>query len=68
MAPHGDHAGLDYVVLLPYNGTEATGGDSMTVDLNIYYNVFSSFPGFTLVSTHAKRRSSLFRQAISHGL
>lgn len=43
MAPHGDHDGLDYIVLLPYNGTEATGGDSMKVDLNIYYNVSSAF-------------------------
>lgn len=29
----------DYVPLVPYNGTIATGGDSLTEDLNIYYNV-----------------------------
>ncbi|KAL1955132.1 hypothetical protein VTO42DRAFT_8996 [Malbranchea cinnamomea] len=34
MAPHLE----DPNVLVPYNGTEPTGGDSMKVDLNIYYN------------------------------
>ncbi|RVX66411.1 hypothetical protein B0A52_09641 [Exophiala mesophila] len=29
---------LPYVPLLPYEGTEATGGDSRLVDLNLYYN------------------------------
>jgi Amt family ammonium transporter len=29
---------LDYVPLIPYNGTVATGGDSMTQDLNVFYN------------------------------
>ena len=28
----------DYVPLVPYNGTTATGGDSFTEDLNLYYN------------------------------
>jgi Amt family ammonium transporter len=28
----------DYVPLIPYNGTTATGGDAMTDDLNLYYN------------------------------
>ncbi|KZF26278.1 ammonium transporter-like protein [Xylona heveae TC161] len=28
---------LNYVPLYPYNGTKATGGDSLTQDLNIYY-------------------------------
>ena len=33
---------LDYVVKVPYNGTGATGGDSLTEDLNIWYEVRSS--------------------------
>ena len=28
----------DFVPLVPYNGTTADGGDSLTQDLNIYYN------------------------------
>lgn len=28
---------LPYVPLVPYNGTTATGGDSLTQDLNVYY-------------------------------
>jgi Amt family ammonium transporter len=28
---------LPYVPLVPYNGTTATGGDSLTEDLNVYY-------------------------------
>jgi Amt family ammonium transporter len=32
-----DH--LDYVVKAPYNGSGATGGDSLTQDLNIWYEV-----------------------------
>ncbi|OKL60033.1 Ammonium transporter 1 [Talaromyces atroroseus] len=28
----------DYVPLVPYNGTAATGGDSLTVDLNVFYD------------------------------
>lgn len=34
-----DLASLNYTVLVPYNGTEATGGDSLTMDLNVYYQV-----------------------------
>ena len=34
----GDITGLDYVPLLPYNGTIATGGNSLTQDLNVFYN------------------------------
>lgn len=30
---------LDYVVKVPYNGTGATGGNSITDDLNIWYEV-----------------------------
>jgi hypothetical protein len=29
----------DYVPLVPYNGTIATGGNSLTDDLNLFYNV-----------------------------
>ncbi len=32
-----DH--LNYTVLVPYNGTIATGGDSLTDNLNIWYEV-----------------------------
>lgn len=30
---------LDYIVQVPYNGTGATGGDSLTENLNIWYEV-----------------------------
>jgi hypothetical protein len=30
---------LDYIVKVPYNGTIATGGDSLTENLNIWYEV-----------------------------
>lgn len=29
--------GLPYVPLVPYNGTTATGGNSLEEDLNVYY-------------------------------
>jgi ammonium transporter, Amt family len=29
----------DYVPLIPYNGTTATGGDSLTENLNLFYDV-----------------------------
>ncbi|WEW55830.1 hypothetical protein PRK78_001263 [Emydomyces testavorans] len=29
---------LNYTVLVPYNGTTPTGGDSMETDLNVFYN------------------------------
>lgn len=28
---------LNYTVLIPYTGTDATGGDSLTEDLNVFY-------------------------------
>lgn len=43
---------LDYVVKVPYNGTGATGGDSLTQDLNIWYEV-GFFPLRRLVSRKA---------------
>lgn len=30
---------LNYTVLIPYNGTIPTGGNSLTQDLNVFYNV-----------------------------
>ena len=32
---------LNYVVKVPYNGTGATGGDPLTENLNIWYEVCS---------------------------
>lgn len=32
---------LNYTVLVPYNGTIPTGGDSLTQNLNIWYEVCS---------------------------
>lgn len=32
-----DLASLPYVPLVPYNGTIPTGGNSLTEDLNVYY-------------------------------
>lgn len=34
-----DLSALNYTILVPYNGTGMTGGDSLTEDLNIFYNV-----------------------------
>ena len=31
---------LDYVVYVPYNGSGAMGGDSLTENLNIWYEVW----------------------------
>jgi hypothetical protein len=33
---------LNYTEQVPYNGTIATGGDSLTQDLNVFYNVWQS--------------------------
>lgn len=41
MATVEDLNSLNYTVLVPYNGTGAAGGDSMTVNLNVFYNVCS---------------------------
>ena len=38
-----DLANLNYTTLQPYNGTVSTGGDSLTQDLNIYYEVCHCF-------------------------
>ena len=38
-----DLDGLNYTILVPYNGTIATGGDSLTQDLNIFYTVSAYF-------------------------
>jgi Amt family ammonium transporter len=35
---------LPYVPLVPYNGTGATGGDSLPVNLNIWYQVSTLAP------------------------
>ncbi|MCJ1446540.1 MAG: ammonium transporter Amt1 [Stictis urceolatum] len=32
-----DMSSLNYTVLVPYNNTEATGGDSLNYDLNVFY-------------------------------
>lgn len=37
-----DLSNLNYTVLIPYNGTVATGGDSLQDNLNVFYNVSSS--------------------------
>ena len=34
-----DIANLNYTILVPYNESIPTGGDSLTSDLNIYYTV-----------------------------
>lgn len=33
---------LSYIIKIPYNGTGPTGGDSLTEDLNIWYEVSRS--------------------------
>lgn len=42
MAESPDLSALNYTVLVPYNGTTATGGDPMEIDLNVFYKVRSS--------------------------
>ena len=34
-----DLSALNYTVLIPYNGTTDTGGNSLEQDLNVFYNV-----------------------------
>lgn len=34
-----DMSQLNYTTLIPYNGTVATGGDSLTQNLNVFYEV-----------------------------
>ena len=34
-----DLSALNYTLLVPYNGTDPRGGDSLTSDLNIFYQV-----------------------------
>lgn len=38
-----DLAALNYTILVPYNGTIATGGDSLTDNLNIFYTVSTAY-------------------------
>lgn len=38
----GDTGLLNYTVLVPYNETIATGGDSLTQNLNVHYEVSTS--------------------------
>ena len=35
-----DLGALNYTEQVPYNGTTPTGGDSLTTDLNVFYNVY----------------------------
>jgi Amt family ammonium transporter len=39
-----DENGLPYVPLVPFNGTGAAGGDSLTTNLNMWYQVRSLTP------------------------
>lgn len=41
---------LDYVVQVPYNGTGAMGGDSLTQDLNIWYEVSRPSPYISVLA------------------
>ena len=34
-----DLVNLNYSILVPFNNTEATGGDSLHYDLNVFYEV-----------------------------
>ena len=34
---------LNYTTQVPYNGTIPTGGNSLTTDLNVFYNVCEHF-------------------------
>ena len=37
--PDTDLTNLNYTVHVPYNGTVATGGDSLVQNLNVFYEV-----------------------------
>lgn len=50
-----DH--LNYVVKVAYNGTNAAGGDSLTEDLNIFYEV--SFNHHARLASRLENRSKL---------
>jgi len=39
MDPNVDLSKLNYTVLVPYDGTTATGGDSVANNLNVFYDV-----------------------------
>lgn len=47
---------LNYAVLDPYNGTIETGGNSLTQDLNVFYEVslVAAFAGHLLTSTSSR--------------
>ena len=47
---------LPYVPLVPYNGTTATGGDSLTQDLNIYYQSGDIAWQVALDTTHLRNK------------
>ena len=57
---------LNYVVKVPYNGTIATGGDSLTENLNIWYEVSSPCYGDVTTTGEALTQSNS-RVEISHG-
>ena len=56
MDPNADLSQLNYTVLIPYNGTIATGGNSLVDNLNMYYEVrlpVSSLDHYTMVDPSA---------------
>lgn len=51
--------GLPYVPLVPFNGTEAKGGDSLSVDMNLWYQVSSPSPGASRSRVAARRHGRI---------
>ena len=49
MTANGDSeasvASLDYIPLVPYNGTEAQGANPLLFNVNVWYDVSLLFPG-----------------------
>lgn len=43
-----DLSELNHTTLIPYNGTIATGGNSLTQNLNVFYEVCLSEPQFVV--------------------
>ena len=60
---------LNYTVLIPYNGTVATGGDSLTDNLNVFYEVLFSAVSIVSFSSQAilARRSRMDSDLVGPG-
>lgn len=57
-----DLGALNYTEQVPYNGTVPTGGNSLTDDLNVYYDVcFGNLPPHSLTLAQQQLRGATLR-------